>query len=362
MAIAAACVLSGCHSEPEKPAAAAPSVIAPATAPAAAITDPSKFLNQPLVTDLYTADPSAHVFQGKIYIYPSHDVETGIVRDELGGRFDMRDYHVYSMDSIPGSVTDHGVALDIKDVPWASKQMWAPDAAQKGGKYYLYFPAKDQAQVFRIGVAVSDNPAGPFIAQAQPIKGAYSIDPAVFADGGQHYLIVGGIRGGQLQRWASGTYKAEDVYPTGDQVALTPKMARLSDDMLSLAEDLQNVVIQDENGKPLTASDNARRFFEAAWLHKYRDTYYLSYSTGDTHFIVYATSKSLYGPYTYRGKVLEPVVGWTNHQSIVEFRNKWFLFYHDAQLSGQTHLRNMKVTQLKYNADGSIQAIDPMKH
>jgi beta-xylosidase len=322
--------------------------------------DPTRFLNQPLVSQIFTADPSAHVFNGRIYIYPSHDIEAGVKPDDLGSHFAMRDYHVFSMDAIGGKVTDHGVALDIKDVPWAGRQMWAPDAAEKNGRYYLYFPVKDKRDAFRIGAAVGPSPAGPFKAQPEPIKGSYSIDPAVFKDNdGRYYMYFGGIWGGQLQRWASGAYKAEDVYPAKDQPALSAKVARLGDDMISFAEAPRDVVIQDEQGKPLSAGDNARRFFEASWLHKYKDTYYFSYSTGDTHFIAYGTAKSPYGPFTYRGKVLEPVLGWTNHHSIVEFQGKWYLFYHDAQVSGgQTHLRNIKVTELKHRADGTIETID----
>src|SRR4030095_6259690 len=107
-----------------------------------------EFLSQPLVSHIYTADPSAHVFNGRIYIYPSHDTATGTKEDNLGGHFDMRDYHILSMDSVGGTVTDHGVALDIKNVPWAGRQLWAPDAAERGGKYYLYFPAKGKHAVF----------------------------------------------------------------------------------------------------------------------------------------------------------------------------------------------------------------------
>jgi len=322
--------------------------------------DPAKFLTQPLITQIYTADPSAHVFNGKIYVYPSHDIDAGVPADDLGSHFAMRDYHILSMDAIGGRVTDHGVALDIKDVPWAGRQMWAPDAAEKGGKYYLYFPVKDKQDVFRIGAAVGDKPEGPFKAQPEPIKGTYSIDPAVFKDSdGTFYMYFGGIWGGQLQRWATGTYVAKDVYPAKDQPALTAKVARLGADMVNLAEAPKDVVLLDEAGKPLTYGDNGRRFFEASWMHKYNGTYYFSYSTGDTHFIMYATGKSPYGPFTVRGKVLEPVLGWTNHHSIVEFKGKWYLFYHDAQLSGgQTHLRNIKVTELKYRADGSIETVD----
>ena len=322
--------------------------------------DPSKFLTQPLISAIYTADPSAHVFNGKIYIYPSHDIDAGVPADDLGSHFAMRDYHVFSMDDIGGRVTDHGIALDIKNVPWAGRQMWAPDAAEKGGKYYLYFPVKDKQDVFRIGAAVGDNPAGPFTAQAEPIKGSFSIDPAVFKDAdGKYYMYFGGIWGGQLQRWASGAYKAEDTYPAKDQPALSAKVARLGDDMISFAEPPKDVVLLGENGKPVTAAENGRRFFEASWLHKHNGTYYFSYSTGDTHFIMYATGTSPYGPFTVRGKILEPVLGWTNHHSIVEFKGKWYLFYHDSQLSGgQTHLRNIKVTELKHQPDGTIATID----
>jgi beta-xylosidase len=326
-------------------------------------SDPSKFLTQPLVKDLYTADPSAHVFGGKLFIYPSHDIDAGVPADDLGSHFAMRDYHVFSMDAVGGKVTDHGVALDIRNVPWAGRQMWAPDAAEKGGKYYLYFPVKDREDVFRIGAAVGTSPAGPFTSQAAPIKGSYSIDPAVFKDtDGKYYMYFGGIWGGQLQRWARGTYTPKDTYPAKDQPALSAKIARLGDDMVSFAETPKDVVLLDEQGKALSAGDNGRRFFEAAWLHKRNGTYYFSYSTGDTHFIMYATGTSPYGPFTVKGKVLEPVLGWTNHHSIVEFQGKWYLFYHDAQLSGgQTHLRNIKMTELQYRPDGSIVPIDPYK-
>lgn len=97
-------------------------------------------------------------------------------------------------------------------------------------------------------------------------------------------------------------------------------------------------------------------------MHRYGGTYYFSYSTGDTHFIVYATGDSPYGPFTYRGRVLEPVLGWTNHHSIVEFKGKWYLFYHDSQLSGgKTHLRNVKVVEVKHGPDGLIETIDAYK-
>ena len=105
----------------------------------------------------YMADPSANVFNGRIYVYPSHDWDAGECFDDDGGHFQMKDYHVLSWDDIEnGEVTDHGVILDVKDVPWAEKQMWDNDVVEKDGKYYLIFSAKEYSGVFRLGVAVAD--------------------------------------------------------------------------------------------------------------------------------------------------------------------------------------------------------------
>lgn len=334
--------------------------------PASAAVDASRYLAQPLVSEIYTADPSAHVWaDGRTYIYPSHDIEAGVPEDDLGSHFAMRDYRVLSMDRIGGPVTIHPAALDIAQVPWAGRQMWAPDAAYRNGTYYLYFPAKDRDDVFRIGVATSANPAGPFTAQPQPMAGTYSIDPAVFRDNsGEHYLYFGGIWGGQLQRWAGGEYDpAGSVSDLGQPAApaIMPRVARLRGDMLELAEAPREVRIVDEAGNILRGGDTDRRFFEGAWVFRRGDTYYFTYSTGDTHYLVYATGSSPYGPFTYRGRILEPVEGWTTHHSIVEAGGQWQLFYHDTQLSGRTHLRNVKVTPLTFNADGTIQPINPMR-
>ncbi|MBK0369369.1 glycoside hydrolase family 43 protein [Flavobacterium agrisoli] len=321
-----------------------------------------KAISQPLVKDLYTADPSAHYFNGKIYIYPSHDIEAGISFNDNGDHFGMEDYHVFSMESPESDVTDHGIALHVNDVPWAAKQMWAPDAAYKNGMYYLYFPAKDYSGFFKIGVAISNSPTGPFIAEPNPIEGTYSIDPAVFEDKktASFYLYFGGIWGGQLQKYRENIFDEHHVEPQPNELALGPIVARLTNDMKTLAESPRTIQILDEKGAPLLAGDNERRFFEGPWVHQFKDKYYLSYSTGDTHFICYATSNSPYGPFTYQGRILNPVVGWTTHHSICEVKGKWFLFYHDSSLSeGITHLRSMKMTELHHNEDGSIQTINP---
>lgn len=325
-----------------------------------------------LVPDDYMADPSVHVWNDKLYIYPSHDRESGIAENDNGDHFDMNDYHVFSTDDIEAvargeaSLEDHGVILRVSDIPWAGRQLWDCDVQEKDGKYYLYFPLKDRNDIFRFGVAVSDRPEGPFTPQPDPMRGSYSIDVAVLkddapADGNgkpAYYFYFGGIWGGQLQRYKDNKALEAAHLPEGEEPALPSRVARLSDDMLQFAEEPQPVLVVDDNGEPLKAND-PHRFFEASWVHKYNGKYYLSYSTGDTHLICYAISDSPYGPFTYKGVILTPVkAGWTTHHCIVEFKGKWYLFHHDSVPSGKTWLRSLKVCELHYNADGTIQTIE----
>jgi beta-xylosidase len=313
-----------------------------------------------LVNSLYTADPAVHVFNGKLYIYPSHDIESGIPENDNGDHFDMRDYHIFSMETINGVVTDHGVALDVKDIPWAGRQLWDCDAAFKDGMYYLYFPLKDKTDIFRIGVAISEKPEGPFIPLDNPIKGSYSIDPCVFCDdNGSHYMYFGGLWGGQLQRYRNNKAIECGHEPKVNEPALPSRVVKLSENMLEFGEVPREVIILDEKGTIIEAGDHERRFFEASWMHKYQGKYYLSYSTGNTHKLCYAVGDNPYGPFTYKGVILTPVVGWTTHHSIVEFRGKWYLFYHDSVPSGgKTWLRSIKVMELEYHYDGTIITID----
>jgi len=315
----------------------------------------------PLVSHFFTADPSAHVFEGRIYIYPSHDLDLTVAENDLGDQYGMTDYRVLSQPHPEGAATDHGEALHLRDVPWASRQLWAPDAAFNHGRYYLYFPARDQAGIFRIGVAISQRPEGPFKAEPEPIQGSFSIDPCVFRDDdGSFYIYFGGIWGGQLQSWTSGTFVPDAREPLDDSPALNPKVAKLTPDMLQFASSPADACIVDATGAPLKGSDAERRYFEGPWVHKYRGTYYLSYSTGDTHYLAYATSDQPTGPFVFRGRILSPVIGWTTHHSIVEFDGRWWLYYHDASLSGGvSYKRCVKVQELFYESDGSIRMMEP---
>ena len=304
----------------------------------------------------YMADPSAHVFNGRVYIYPSHDWDSGAAFDDDGGHFQMKDYHVLSLDDVMhGDVTDHGVILRVEDVPWAEKQLWDNDVVEKDGRYYLLYSGKDYNGVFRLGIAIADRPEGPFIPQPDPIRGSYSIDPCLFKDDdGTVYAFFGGIWGGQLQWYDNNKMLKDEHLPEGKEPALPPRVVRMTDDMLQFAEPPRAVEIVDANGQPLTA-DNPYRFFEASWMHKYNGRYYFSYSTGDTHYLCYAIGDNPYGPFTFQGVILDPVVGWTTHHSILEYKGQWYLFHHDCVPSnGTTWLRSLKVMPLHYDSTGHI--------
>lgn len=327
------------------------------------MTKPVQF-NEPIVTHIYTADPSAHVFEDKIYIYPSHDLDHEMISNDNGDQYNMEDYHVLSIEGEGSPCVDHGEVLHVKDVPWAKQQMWAPDAAYKNNTYYLFFPARDHDDIFRIGVATSSSPSGPFKPEPNYIPGSFSIDPAVMVDDdNKAYMYFGGLWGGQLEKWQTGKFIAEAEGPAETAPALGPIVAEMSEDMLTFKSEPREISIIDSNGDPILAGDEERRYFEGPWVHKYNGNYYLSYSTGTTHKIVYAISKNPLGPFVFQGEILTPVVGWTTHHSIVQFKEKWYLFYHDSSLSGGAdNKRSVKYTELKYNDDGTIQTIQPYKN
>lgn len=278
----------------------------------------------PIVHEMFTADPSAHVFNGKVYVYTSHDL------NKAQG-FNMRDYHVFSSSDMK-TWHDHGVALDLDNVAWAKEYMWAPDCVYKNGTYYLYFPAKSYTDEFKIGVATSTSPTGPFKAEKEPMKGSFSVDPAVFVDtDGTAYMYFGGAgMGGQSNPW----------------------VAKLDSTMKQFDGEPQRIA-------------GADYWFEACWMSKIENTYYLSYSAGSNHpeypessIIVYATSDNPMGPFKYQGILNGYVSGWTNHQSIVEFKGQSYFFYHNADLSGgNTTQRSVCIDYLHINDDGSLSKV-----
>ena len=196
--------------------------------------------------------------------------------------------------------------------------------------------------------------------QPAPVPGSYSIDMCAFRDDadGEVYVYFGGLWGGQLQRYKDNIHLETPYLPEGKEDALPSRCVRLTKDGLNFAEAPRPILVVDEKGNPLKA-DDPHRFFEASWMHKYKGKYYFSYSTGDSHLLCYATGENPYGPFTYQGVILTPVVGWTTHHSIIEYKGKWYLFHHDSVPSGgKSWLRSLKVCEIEYDAQGHIKTIE----
>ena len=136
-------------------------------------------------------------------------------------------------------------------------------------------------------------------------------------------MYFGGLWGGQLEKYRNNIYDNNNELPGNSSPALGPKIAKMRDDMSGFAESPKDILIIDQNGESITQGDTDRRFFEASWMHKYKNQYYFSYSTGDTHKICYATGDNPYGPFVFQGTILTPVIGWTTHHSIVV--STWYL-------------------------------------
>ncbi len=285
----------------------------------------------PFIRDQFTADPTARVFNGKIYVYPSHDIPSPIER--LKEWFCMADYHVFSSENMV-DWTDHGVIVSQDKVPWVNPEsysMWAPDCIERNGKYYFYFPAAVKDTTFgrgsMVGVAVAEHPYGPFIPQDRPIKGAYGIDPCTLIDkDGQAYIY-----------WAG----------RGMQVA------KLQDNMLELASAPQLVKEMPTEG-----------LIEGPFVFERNGIYYMTYPhvQNKTERLEYATSNNPMGPFKFAGVIMDesPTGCWTNHHSLIEYKGQWYLFYHHNDLSPQFDKnRSIRVDSLFFNPDGTIQKVTP---
>jgi hypothetical protein len=286
------------------------------------------FATNPLIMDQFTADPTARVFEGKLYLYPSHD----IIATPGKGRTDwfcMEDYHVFSSDDLM-KWTDHGVIVKQTEVGWANPtaySMWAPDCVAQNGKYYFYFPAIAKEGGFHIGVAISDSPHGPFTPEATPINGVRGIDPCVLIDkDGTAYLY----------------YSMRRVF-----------VAKLKANMVELDGAPKEIANLPEKG-----------LLEGPFVFERDGIYYLTYPhvENKTERLEYAMSRSPLGPFKPAGVIMDesPTGCWTNHQSIVEFKGQWYLFYHDKDLSPDfDKARSARAERLFFNDDGTIRKVIP---
>lgn len=320
----------------------------------------SAFAQNPIIKNLYSADPTARIFNGKVYVYPSHDIPPATPDLIARKWFCMADYHVYSSENLT-DWTDHGVILDQKDVPWGNPEsysMWAPDCIEKDGKYYFFFPANVQnGRGFGVGIAVADKPEGPFVAREKNIEGVSGIDPCVLQGyDGKWYIYWGG--GGLM-------------------------CAQLNDDFTGLHPDTP-VREREFMGRKMTivgvdvAANLPEGFKEGPFAFKHNGKYYLTYpwvrgkagepgwdgqpTDNHTETLAYSMSDNPYGPFEFKGLIMKesPTGCWTNHHSIVEYQGQWYLFYHHNDYSVDFDKnRSVRCDSLFFNEDGTIREVIP---
>ena len=276
----------------------------------------------PIVKDMFTADPAALVDNGRVYLY--------VGRDEApagGTEYVMNEWRVYSSCDMK-KWTDHGSPLRYSTFAWAGRDAWASDVVKRDGKYYFYSTVDHKDIPGKaIGVAVSDKPTGPFV----DARGTAlitndmtkqtdilwdDIDPGVFIDDdGQAWIFWGNT---------------------------VLKYAKLKKNMTEL-------------DSPIMA-DKIEAFTEAPYVHKRGKTYYLSYSRHFPEETVYATSDKPSGPWKFGGVIMQKnAVVKTIHQAIIDFNGKSYIFYHNEKLPGGGEFRrSVAVEELHYNRDGSI--------
>ena len=294
----------------------------------------------PVIRDQFTADPTARVFNNKVYLYPSHDIVPP--EGQRQDWFCMEDYHVFSSENLT-DWTDHGVIVTQNKVPWVrpdSYSMWAPDCVERNGKYYFYFPsAPKDGRGFGVGVAIADSPEGPFIPEPEPIKGINGIDPCVLlASDGNAYIF-----------WGAG------------------RCAKLKDNMKEIADDTPTETVKwgdrvfEMKGVNCLKGLPSRQA-EGPFAFEYNGNYYLTYPyvRENTEVLGYAMSKNPMGPYEYKGLIMpEHENGcWTNHHSIVNYKGQWYLFYHQNAFSPRDDKRrSVQIDKLYFNPDGTIQEV-----
>ncbi len=300
----------------------------------------------PIIRDMYAADPTARVFGGKVYLFPSHDIvqPSPLPQGMRENWFCMEDYHVYSSENLT-EWTDHGVILTQKDVPWGKPDgysMWAPDCVERGGKYYFYFPdVVKEGMGFGIGVAVADKPEGPYTVVKSNIKGISGIDPCVLqASDGNAYIF-----------WGAG------------------RCARLKENMTELADDTPTEKVrwgdrEFEMSGYNCLKDLPNRQAEGPFAFEHNGNYYLTYPyvRRNTEVLGYAMSKNPTGPYEYKGLIMAEHADscWTNHHSIINYKGQWYLFYHHNDFSpDDDKRRSPRIERLYFNPDGTIREVHP---
>lgn len=291
-----------------------------------------KFKGNPLSRIHGAGDPDVQVWDGVVYVYTSQDRNVDSTKHKA--HYDAMDgYHVFSSKDMVNWI-DHGEIFHSSDVKWSWDKggfLWAPGSARKNGKYYLYFPIKNKAGQWCIGVAVGDSPFGPFKDSGAPIAGLTDIDPKVFIDDdGEAYI-----------------YNSPAV------------VAKLKPNMIELAEPARKIQYASEE----IMSNDTLGFDEAPYMHKKDGKYYYSYSNyhNRTYQGFYAIGDNPYGPFEWKGALAPRPEGAQDHHSIVEFKGQWYYFYHIAVDEFPKYKESQgRITcfdKLYYNPDGTIQMV-----
>ena len=286
----------------------------------------------PIVQTMYTADPAPMVYNGKMYLYTSHD-------EDESTWFTMNDWKLYSTEDMV-NWTDHGVALSYKTFEWAKGDAWAMQCVERGGKFYAYVPVTMKKGGGAIGVAVADSPYGPFydpLGKPLVSSGKGDIDPTVMIDDdGQAYLYWGN--------------------PFCYYV-------KLNEDMISYTGEITKVPMTEEafGKREGNVPERPTLYEEGPWLYKHADWYYLLWAGGPiSEHLGYSMSKSPIGPWKYAGTLM-PTEGrsFTNHPGIADYKGNTYLFYHNGALPVDTSVTpTIYIEQAEFNADGTIK---PMK-
>jgi len=269
--------------------------------------------DNPIVQTSYTADPAPMVYDGRLYLYTSHDEDVTV-----SNFYTMNDWHLYStLDMV--NWTDHGTPAGYKTFKWGNDNAWAPQGIARNGKFYLYVPLNNNSGS-RIGVGVATDPAGPFtdpIGKELVANGAMAIDPTVFVDDdGQAHLY-----------WGNGNLR----------------YVKLNSDMISTSGSvISNIALTG--------------FVEGPWFYKRGTIYYMVYAAGSgNEKISWATASAPAGPWTYKGDVMAAGSIFTNHPGVVDYKGHSYFFYHTGALpGGSMYKRSVCVEEFTYGTDGSI--------
>ena len=293
----------------------------------------------PIIYDRYTPDPAPYVHGDTLYLFVDHDEDV-----TMNGYFTMKDWLLYStVDMV--NWTYRGTPITSATFSsWAKQDndCWASQCVERDGKWYWYCTATIKGEAYPgIGVAVADNPAGPYTDPIKKplVKGWFKIDPSVIIDdNGQAYLFYGN----NMLWYAKLTKKMTSI--TGGEIEVKTKDENAFGPFKGY----------DDNNNPKT------NFEEASWIYKRNGKYYLEYAAGGVpeHW-AYSTADKVTGPWTYQGKILgQAENSFTIHGGSVEFKGHHYLFYHNGKLTGGGgYKRSTCIEEFTPNEDGTIPSI-----